>query len=193
MMTAAMLTVIACGCDDDSSSPRKPVGDPVVVIETSLGDITVELCRTESPISVANFLKYVQEFFYDGLIFHRVISNFMIQTGALDENMQLKPPTHNPISNEANNGLSNVAGTVSMARYADPHSATCQFFINVRDNAVLDYRDDTAAGWGYCVFGRVIEGMDVVDVIRSVETTSRDGYNDVPVNPVIIKRLYRKS
>ncbi|UCH85750.1 MAG: peptidyl-prolyl cis-trans isomerase [Candidatus Latescibacterota bacterium] len=191
LVTTAFLILFSCG-SDDSCEPPDPTENPIVVIETTLGDITVELYPLNSPITVGNFLNYVHESFYNGLIFHRVIKNFMIQGGGLDESMLKKTPTHGPIPNEANNGLSNLLGTIAMARTADPHSATCQFFINVNDNKPLDYRDETPGGWGYCVFGKVIGGMDVVDAIRSVETTQRNGYTDVPVEPIIISRIYRK-
>ncbi|HWP98844.1 MAG TPA: peptidylprolyl isomerase [Vicinamibacterales bacterium] len=160
--------------------------NPVVVIETSLGDITVELDRARAPVTVENFLAYARAGFYDGTIFHRVIKGFMIQGGGLTPDMQRKP-TKPPIENEAGNGLSNTRGTIAMARTADPHSATSQFFINTADNVRLD-RGREGTG-GYAVFGRVTAGMDVVDKIESVPTTDRAGHQNVPVEPVVIKRV----
>jgi len=160
--------------------------NPVVVIETSLGDITVELDRAHAPVTVENFLAYARAGFYDGTIFHRVIKGFMIQGGGLTPDMQRKP-TKPPIENEAGNGLSNTRGTIAMARTADPHSATSQFFINTADNVRLD-RGREGTG-GYAVFGRVTAGMDVVDKIESVPTTDRAGHQNVPVEPVVIERV----
>jgi cyclophilin family peptidyl-prolyl cis-trans isomerase len=138
---------------------------------------------------VANFIEYAKSGFYDGTIFHRVIGNFMIQGGGFTPDMQ-KKITREPIQNEASNGLSNERGTIAMARTADPHSATAQFFINVVDNPNLDYRGESSSStWGYAVFGRVTEGMDVVDAIRDVETTTRAPFRDVPVEPVIIEQM----
>ncbi len=158
---------------------------PVVKLETSLGNITLMLYEKEAPKTVANFLRYVQEGFYDGLIFHRVIAGFMIQGGGMDFDMNSKE-THEPIVNEANNGISNSAGTIAMARTNVVNSATSQFFINVRDNDFLDFRAPVPSMFGYCVFGRVTEGMDVVTAIENVATTSRKGYDDVPVEEVRI-------
>jgi peptidyl-prolyl cis-trans isomerase B (cyclophilin B) len=187
---AVVLVLTSCDSDDNTSAPPAPLINPSVSIETSLGDITVELFPLDAPITVGNFLRYVYEEYYDSLTFHRVIENFVIQGGLLDEHMQTKP-AHEPIPNEANNGLSNVRGTMAMARTLDPHSATCQFYINLLDNTSLDFRDRTQRGWGYCVFGKVTKGIAVVDSIGSVETTVRDGYASVPVEPVVIKRIYR--
>ncbi len=159
--------------------------NPVVVLKTNYGDIYIELYPDKAPITVENFLTYVKEGFYDGLIFHRVIPNFVIQGGGFDKDMKPRKPTHPPIKNESDNGLSNVRGTISMARTSDPHSASSQFFINLRDNTFLDY-GKTPQKWGYAVFGKVIKGMDVVDKIASVKTTIKPPYRDVPVEPVII-------
>ena len=189
---AVVLSITSCGSDDNPAAPPAPTRNPVLVFETSLGDFTVQLYPLDAPITVGNFLRYVSEAFYDSLTFHRVIENFIIHGGAFDENMQ-KKPAYEPIPNEADNSLSNVRGTIAMARTGDPHSATSQFFINVKDNLVLDFRDETPRDWGYCVFGKVTGGMEVVDIIRGVETTSKSGYNDVPVEPVIINRLYRTN
>ena len=158
-----------------------------VLLETSKGVITLELDSKAAPKSVENFLGYVRDGFYDGTIFHRVIKGFMIQGGGFTEDMQQKS-THAPIANEADNGLQNKRGTVAMARTMDPHSATAQFFINTVDNTFLDHKGKTANGWGYCVFGKVVEGMNVVDAIESVSTTSKAGQRDVPATPVTIER-----
>ncbi|RMG33298.1 MAG: peptidyl-prolyl cis-trans isomerase [Gammaproteobacteria bacterium] len=163
--------------------------DVEVVIKTNKGDITVTLYPDKAPKTVANFLRYVDEGFYDGTIFHRVIPGFMIQGGGLTPDMQ-KKPTHDPIENEAKNGLKNVRGAIAMARTRAPHSATSQFFINHRDNPNLDY--PSFDGWGYAVFGKVTKGMDVVDAIAAVKTTTRNGRKNVPVEPVIIESIRRK-
>jgi len=160
---------------------------PHVKLETSLGDIVIELNQEKAPNTVANFLSYVNDGFYDGTIFHRVIKDFMIQGGGFTEDFVQKTPKA-PIKNEANNGLSNVTGSVAMARTGDPHSATAQFFINTVDNNFLDFRGEEGPAWGYAVFGKVIEGMDVVDKIRAVATGNKNGHGDVPnENVVIIK------
>lgn len=160
---------------------------PQVKLETSMGNIVIELNQDKAPQTVDNFLQYVKAGFYDGTIFHRVIENFMIQGGGFDENFAQKE-TRGPIENEADNGLSNQRGTIAMARTNDPHSATAQFFINTVDNQFLDFRGNTPSGWGYAVFGEVIEGMDVVDKIRQVETTMRGPHQDVPVDNVVINK-----
>ena len=160
--------------------------EPVVVLmKTSKGDITLALDADKAPDTVKNFLRYVDEGFYDGTIFHRVIKNFMIQGGGFTPDMKQKKAGE-PVKNEAKNGLSNLTGTIAMARTMQPHSATAQFFINVSDNNFLDYPGQD--GWGYCVFGRVVTGMDVVDRIRKVKTGTQQGYQDVPVEPVIIEK-----
>lgn len=163
--------------------------NPTVILHTNFGAITVELFEQQAPKSTANFLRYARDGHYDGTIFHRVISNFMIQGGGFDTEFHQKP-THEPIENEADNGLENKRGTLAMARTGDPHSATAQFFINVVDNDFLDHRGKMSGQtWGYAVFGRVTDGMDVVDKIRSVETTSKNMHRDVPAEPVIIERV----
>jgi cyclophilin family peptidyl-prolyl cis-trans isomerase len=193
-LVGAVLASISCGTDDDPCEPaaETPIANPVVVIETSLGDIGLVLYPLDAPITVGNFLRYLREDFYDSLTVHRVIRTFVIQGGGFDKDMELKPP-HEPVPNEANNGLKNIRGSIAMARTTDPHSATSQFFINVTDNTFLNFRDETPQGWGYCVFGRVIEGMDVVDLIENVPTTTRNGYNDVPVDPVVILGVTRRQ
>ena len=162
--------------------------NPRVLMETSMGNVTIELFKEKAPISVRNFLSYVKEGFYDGLIFHRVIGNFMIQGGGMDENMQQKK-TKFAIKNEATNGLSNKRGTLAMARTSVVDSATSQFFINVVDNPFLDNRGKTPDLFGYAVFGQVAEGMDVVDAIRQVKTGNRAGQGDVPQEPVFIRSV----
>lgn len=162
---------------------------PKVKITTSLGDIVVELYPDKAPKTVSNFLYYVKSGFYNGTIFHRVINGFMIQGGGLTADMKEKPNKRKPIENEASNGLKNKAYTIAMARTNDPHSATSQFFINVADNAFLDYRSSTTAGYGYAVFGKVIKGQDVVDRIRQVSTGNVGMYQDVPNTPVVIKSI----
>ena len=164
--------------------------NPVVLMETSLGNITIELDQVKAPITVKNFLSYVDEKFYDGTIFHRVISNFMIQGGGFTPEMQQKRAKA-PIKNEAGNGLKNMTGTLAMARTNVVNSATAQFFINVVDNDFLDHQNTTPQGFGYAVFGKVIEGMDVVDKIKAVKTGSKMGFSDVPAEAVVIKSVKR--
>ncbi|WP_432758397.1 peptidylprolyl isomerase [Thiomicrospira microaerophila] len=161
--------------------------NPQVLIETNKGSMIIELYPNEAPISVENFLSYVNSGYYDGTIFHRVIGNFMIQGGGFDTDFNRKP-TQAPIQNEADNGLQNRIGTIAMARTNDPHSATSQFFINVANNNSLDFREKTPRAWGYAVFGRVTDGMRTVNQIRGVPTTSHQGHQDVPIEPVIIER-----
>tara|TARA_E500000178_G_scaffold277164_1_gene276258 strand:+ start:814 stop:1305 length:492 start_codon:yes stop_codon:yes gene_type:complete len=159
----------------------------VILFETTLGNIIIELFETDAPETAANFKQYVEDGFYDGTIFHRVIDGFMIQGGGFEPGM-IQKDTRDPISNEASNGLSNNRGTIAMARTMDPHSATAQFFINVTDNDFLNFRSETPDGFGYCVFGRVFDGLDVVDAIKAVETTHRAGHSDVPRDDVIINQ-----
>ena len=157
-----------------------------VVMKTSMGEIHLELYPDQAPATVENFLEYANSGFYDGTVFHRVISHFMIQGGGFTTDMQ-KKGTRDPIPNESNNGLSNRRGTIAMARLPQPHSATAQFFINVQNNMNLDYKGGNE--WGYAVFGKVTEGLDVVDDIRYVQTTSKPPFSDVPVEPVIIEQV----
>ncbi|MGE9984364.1 peptidylprolyl isomerase [Desulfovibrio sp. SGI.169] len=164
-----------------------PASDPAVRLETSLGDIVVRLDARKAPITTANFIRYVKSGHYDGVIFHRVIRNFMIQGGGLTPDMKEKSASAS-IHNEANNGLRNRKYTIAMARTADPHSASAQFFINTRDNGFLDFKSQTPQGWGYAVFGKVIKGQDVVDKIEAVSTGRKGFYEDVPITPVIIKK-----
>lgn len=157
----------------------------LVKLSTTMGDITLELDAEKAPETTANFLAYVENGHYVGTIFHRVINGFMVQGGGMDRNMKQKS-TLAPIKNEANNGLSNENGTVAMARTSDPHSASSQFFINVKDNDFLDHSSPTPQGWGYCVFGKVVDGMDVVEAIKGVKTKSHGMHQDVPVEPIEI-------
>ena len=159
----------------------------MIRMTTSLGNIDIELDFDKAPKSAANFEQYVKDGHFDGTIFHRVINNFMIQGGGMLPDMSQKE-TRAPIENEANNGLKNTIGTLCMARTNDPHSATSQFFINVADNAFLDHTSPTTQGWGYCVFGKVVDGMDVVNEIKDKPTTSRAGHSDVPAEDIVIEK-----
>ena len=159
----------------------------MIRIQTSMGAIDIELDHNKAPVTAENFEQYVKEGFYDGTVFHRVIDNFMIQGGGLTPDMSTKS-TRAPIKNEADNGLKNVTGSIAMARTSDPHSATAQFFINVKDNDFLDFRSPDINGWGYCVFGKVVNGMDVVEKIKKQPTTSKKGHQDVPVEDIIIEK-----
>ncbi len=165
--------------------------NPVVVLKTNLGEIYIELYPDKAPKTTEQFLKYVKEGFYNGVIFHRVIPGFVIQAGGFDKNFKYKKPKYPPIPNEADNGLKNLRGTVAMARTSDPHSANAQFFINLKDNHFLDFKSKTPDGWGYTVFGKVIKGMEVVDKIAKIPTktvVTPYGYmRDVPVKPVVIE------
>ena len=164
--------------------------NPKVIMKTSMGDITLELYADKAPITVKNFLSYVDDHFYDGTIFHRVIKGFMIQGGGLTPDFHPKP-TKPPIKNEATNGLKNKRGTIAMARMPAINSATCQFFINHADNPFLDHRDNTPEGYGYAVFGKVIEGMDVVDAIANVKTMTKRGRRNVPRETITIISIRR--
>ena len=163
----------------------------MVIIETGKGEITLELDDVKAPISVKNFLSYVDQGYYKETIFHRVIANFMIQGGGLTADLQAKPPGQAPIKNEAGNGLKNLRGSVAMARTGIVDSATSQFFINLVDNSFLDHRDESSSGFGYAVFGKVIGGMDVVDKIGASPTGTRNRFRDVPVETVVIKDVRR--
>lgn len=181
MVGAALLVAL-------TAASGQAADNPVVVMKTSLGTIKIELDREKAPVSTENFLAYANDKFYDGTIFHRVIPNFMIQGGGFDKDMNQKK-TRAPIKNEAGNGLKNLAGTVAMARTSDPNSATAQFFVNTKDNAFLDHRDDSVQGYGYAVFGKVVDGMDVVKKIEGVPTTTRMPHQNVPVTPVVIESV----
>jgi cyclophilin family peptidyl-prolyl cis-trans isomerase len=170
---------------------EKDKANPVVIMETSQGTIKIELDAAKAPKSTENFLRYTDEGYYDGTIFHRVIPDFMIQGGGFTPDMKQKK-THEPVVNEAGNGLVNARGTLAMARTSVIDSATSQFFINVKDNGFLNHRDRTPNGFGYAVFAKVIEGMDVVDKIKGVATSSHGPHDDVPEEPVVIKSVKRQ-
>ena len=160
----------------------------MITLHTTLGDITLELDAEKAPATVANFLGYAKDGFFDGTIFHRVIDNFMIQGGGMLSDMSQKQ-TKAPVKNEADNGLKNAKGTIAMARTNDPHSATAQFFINVSDNEFLNHKSPTPQGWGYAVFGKVVSGMDVVEKIKGVKTGRRGYHDDVPLETISIERV----
>ena len=168
-------------------APGQPP-NPKVLIETSKGNITVEVFPGQAPQSAGNFLNYVKTGFYDGLVFHRVIPGFMIQGGGMTADMAEKPKNA-PIQNEADNGLKNLRGTLAMARTGEPHSASSQFFINVADNYFLNHRGKSFEGWGYAVFGQVVDGMEVVDAIVAVPRGNRGPHGDVPIEPVVMTRV----
>lgn len=185
------MALLICGCQTPKPS-ESGMQNPSVTIKTTQGDIDVELFTESAPFTVQNFLTYVDEKFYDQTIFHRVIEGFMIQGGGFTAEMDEKP-SHDPIRNEADNRVSNARGTLAMARTSDIHSAGCQFFINTVDNNFLNYRNPTPNGFGYCVFGKVSSGMDVVDKIQKVKTVTRGGHENVPDQPVKILEVRRKS
>ena len=181
---ALALTVMVPGL---GSRAQAAGGHPVIKLQTSLGDIVLELDAEKAPVTVENFVRYVKDGHYDGTIFHRVIPNFMIQGGGFDADMKQKE-TRAPIKNEADNGLKNDKYTIAMARTPDPHSASAQFFINVMYNDFLNFSAPTANGWGYAVFGKVTDGFDVVDAIAKVKTGNRGPHGDVPLEPVVITK-----
>ena len=199
-ITSIIVLVLApLGCVTGESAKRattekpKTPANPVIVIETSTGTIVAELWPDKAPKTVANFLQYIDTRFFDGLIIHRVVPGFVIQGGGFAPNLQLKRPRA-PVQNEARADVKNARGTLSMARTPHVHSATSQFFISLVDNTVLDHRDETAGGFGYCVFGKVIKGMDIVDTIAKVKaSTPAPGMQGVPVTPVIMKSVRRQS
>lgn len=190
---ATLAVGLVVGCQSEPAVEQRtetPTARPIVVVETSAGTIRMELDPEHAPETVRNFLLHVRNGFYDGLMFHRVRKDFMIQAGQLTPTMQRRTSPVWPIANEADNGLHNVRGAVAMARTADPHSAKTEFFINVVDNPKLDFRDKTPAGYGYAVFGRVIEGMDVVDAIAAVPVQRRGTHEAVPLDPIVITRAW---
>lgn len=182
------LVFLAAVVPGDAEEASK--SNPKVVLDTSRGEIVIELFADRAPQTVQNFLTYVDAGFYDGTIFHRVIPNFMIQGGGFTADMNQKS-TNDPIINEADNGLKNQRGTIAMARTSDPHSATGQFFINSVDNDFLNFKSKTPQGWGYAVFGKVVEGIEVVDAISAVKTKTQGRYQDVPAEPVVVKSARR--
>jgi cyclophilin family peptidyl-prolyl cis-trans isomerase len=189
LFSVLLLSVVTAQAADPTAKPS-PGKNPSVLMKTSQGEITIELDQLQAPISVKNFLDYVDAKHYDGTIFHRVIPGFMIQGGGFTPNMQQKS-TKAPIKNEAGNGLKNVTGSIAMARTGIVDSATSQFFINVADNAQLNHRDESPAGFGYAVFGKVTAGMDVVKKIETVKTTARPPHQNVPETPVVIESVTR--
>ncbi len=182
-----VLTAVGTSAAAGAGQTAAPKANPRVVLETTKGKIVLELYADKAPKSVENFLQYVRSGFYDGLIFHRVIPGFMVQGGGFKADMSQKPTKGN-VQNEADNGLGNERGTIAMARTSDPHSASSQFFINVNNNRALNHTGKTAQGWGYAVFGKVVEGMDVADAIVGVRTTTKGPYGDVPVEPITITK-----
>ena len=183
-------TAMEAAAPEAAPAPEQAKETDMVIIKTTLGDIKVKLAADKAPLTVANFLAYVDAGFYNGTIFHRVIDGFMIQGGGFDASMNQKP-TRAPIKNEAANGLQNKRGTLAMARTMVVDSATAQFFINVKDNGFLDFRAPNPQGFGYCVFGEVVEGMDVVDQIKGVRTGVKAGMSDVPLETVAIVSVTR--
>jgi len=187
MKILIVLALFLFGGQPLSGSPAQAAENPRVGLDTSKGRIVLELFADKAPISVENFLAYVESGYYDGTIFHRVIPKFMIQGGGFTADMKMKPG-RSPIRNEADNGVKNERGTIAMARTPDPHSASSQFFINTADNNFLNHKQKDPRGWGYAVFGRVVQGMEVVDAISAVKTGIQGMYQDVPVEPVLITR-----
>jgi len=196
MMFAALAALLA-GCASpprdaldliDDIEQEKNEDTAMILMKTSKGDIKIELAHGKAPKTVENFLAYANAGHYNGTIFHRVIDGFMIQGGGFDENMKQKPAP-NTVENEADNGLSNDIGTIAMARTSDPQSAGAQFFINVNDNTFLNHTGKTRQGWGYCVFGKVVEGMDVVNAIKKIPTGGNGRFQDVPKDPVYIEEV----
>ncbi|MDA9971270.1 peptidylprolyl isomerase [Gammaproteobacteria bacterium] len=191
IVTAVAVIFFLSPSDQNDQATYYPQEDQMslVTISTSAGDIHLELDAENAPITVANFLQLAKDGYYNGTIFHRIIDGFMVQGGGLDENMAPKPTGTEPIQNEANNGLKNDRGTLAMARTMDPHSATGQFFVNHKDNDFLNHTSETSQGWGYAVFGSVIDGMDIVDQIALSTTSTVGGYADAPLEPTIINSV----
>ena len=188
-LVSALVFLAAVGPGD---AQEMADGNPKVEFDTTKGKMVIELYPDKAPLTVQNFLSYVDAGFYDGTIFHRVIPNFMVQGGGFEPGMSQKA-CREPIKNEADNGLKNDLGTIAMARTNDPHSATAQFFINAKDNGFLNHTAPTGQGWGYCVFGKVTEGLDVLEAIEKVATTSRAGHQDVPQDDVVIENVREES
>ena len=191
IVTAVAVIFFLSPSDQNDQTTYYPQEDQMslVTISTSAGDIHLELDAENAPITVANFLQLAKDGYYNGTIFHRIIDGFMVQGGGLDENMAPKPTGTEPIQNEANNGLKNDRGTLAMARTMDPHSATGQFFVNHKDNDFLNHTSETSQGWGYAVFGSVIDGMDIVDQIALSTTSTVGGYADAPLEPTVINSV----
>ena len=192
VLAAILSLVLYPNLKGAKSMNQTSAANPVVLIETSMGNITVELDMQNAPVSSENFLAYVDDGYYVGTTFHRVIPGFMIQSGGITADMQDKPGNRAPIQNEAKNGLKNDRGTLAMARTSDPHSATSQFFINLKNNDFLNFTAENAQGWGYAVFGKVIDGMDVVDAIAQVPTGNKGMHQNVPLEPITITAVSRQ-
>lgn len=190
VLAAATMTIVPPAFAGEKKMAKK--ANPTVVMETSEGVITIELWADKAPVTVKNFLRYTDEKFYDGTIFHRVIDNFMIQGGGFTADMK-KKNAHEPVKNEATSELKNDRGTIAMARTSQVNSATCQFFINLKNNDFLNHRDNTPRGFGYAVFGKVIKGQEVVDRIAKVKITTSGPHRDVPAKPVVIKSVRRSK
>jgi len=191
VLAAILSLVLFSTLKGTKSMNEDTVDNPRILFETTMGNITIELDTENAPITSANFLAYVDDGYFVDTIFHRVIPNFMIQGGGITADMKDKPGGHAPIKNEANNGIKNDRGTLAMARTGDPHSATSQFFVNHNDNAFLNFSSESAQGWGYAVFGKVIDGMDVIDAMAKVETGNKGGHQDVPVDIISITGVSR--
>ena len=185
MRIISIAALIIMVTTSSATASEKKKENPEITLETTKGKIVLQLDQEKAPNTVSNFLDYVKSGHYNGTVFHRVIKGFMIQGGGFTSDMQQKP-VNDPIKNEADNGLKNERGTIAMARTPNPHSATAQFFINTVDNHFLDHKSKDMQGWGYAVFGKVIEGMEVVDTIAGVKTGTKGGHQDVPIEPVVI-------
>ena len=193
VVLAAILSLVFFPNQKGEAQMNETTADnPIVLFETTMGQIKIELDMQNAPNSSENFLAYVDDRYFVGTTFHRIIPNFMVQGGGITEDMQDKPSKHAAIKNEANNGLKNDRGTLAMARTGDPHSATSQFFINHVDNAFLNFTSETQQGWGYAVFGKVVEGMDVVDAMAKVATGNKGGHQNVPLEPISITATSRQ-
>jgi cyclophilin family peptidyl-prolyl cis-trans isomerase len=192
VVLAAILSLVFFPNINGGTPMNESTDNPIVLFDTTMGQIKIELDMQNAPNTSENFLAYVDDGYFVGTTFHRVIPNFMIQGGGITEDMQDKPSKRAPIQNEANNGLKNDRGTLAMARTGDPHSATSQFFINHADNAFLNFTGETTQGWGYAVFGKVVDGMDVVDAIAKVQTGNKGGHQNVPVEPIVITAVSRQ-
>jgi cyclophilin family peptidyl-prolyl cis-trans isomerase len=192
VITAVLSLVLFTTVKGEKSMNDTASTNPVVIINTTMGDITVELDAENAPNTTENFLAYVDDGYFADTTFHRVIPGFMIQGGGITADMRDKPSKRAPIQNEANNGLKNDRGTLAMARTNDPHSATSQFFVNHKDNDFLNFRSESMQGWGYAVFGKVVDGMDVVDTIAAVKTGNKGGHQDVPLETITITGVTRQ-
>jgi peptidyl-prolyl cis-trans isomerase B (cyclophilin B) len=192
VLTAILSLVFFPNIEGGTPMNETTAENPVVLFETTMGQIKIELDMQNAPNTSENFLAYVDDGYFVGTTFHRVIPNFMVQGGGITEDMQDKPSGRAPIQNEANNGLKNDRGTLAMARTGDPHSATSQFFINHADNAFLNFTAESMQGWGYAVFGRVVDGMEVVDTIALVQTGNKGGHQNVPLEPITVTAVSRQ-